>query len=139
MFFKRWTSLQPKIEETDQIYQWVVSLRLLYFSCFSTCPEISQVQTSTRLFQRIGNVYSDNTLSNVENLLSTYNSTSCSCADCYIFYFIEQCFIQQIRSSSLFKSRASNFALGFPRVYRGPIEVILGIFGRKFFDRWRIL
>ena len=35
------------------------------------------------------------------------------------------------------KSRVSNFSHSFPRVYRGPIEIILGIFGRKFSDSWR--
>ena len=34
------------------------------------------------------------------------------------------------------KKRVTNFALSFPRVYRGPTKVILRIFGRKCFGSW---
>ena len=93
----------------------VVPLRLLHFSCFS----ISLAQRSVRSklppnsFNALGIVFSNNTLRNVENLLSIYNSTSCSSADCYIFYLFEQCFIQQIRSSSLLKCRLATLRLAF--------------------------
>ena len=117
-----------------------VPLCLLHFSCFSTSRAKRSVRSKlppTKLFKHTGIVCSNNTLRNVENLLSIYNSTSCCCANCYIFYLFEQCLIQQIRSSSFLKSRVGNFALSFRRVNRCPIDVILGIFGRLFFHSWR--
>ena len=120
---RNFSSAQPKIEEIDQLYQW--------FLCVcSILVVLAHVLLSNQSGPNFHNVR------NVENLLSIYNSASCSWADCYIFYLFERCFIQQIRSSIVLKSRVSNFALSFPRVY-GPIEVILcKIFGRKFFDSW---
>ena len=126
-----------KNKEADQLYQWLLCVFSISVVLVHLLPSDQSVQTSTKLFQGIENVCSNNTLCNVEKLLSIYYSISCSCTGCYIFYLFEQCFIQQIRSSSLPKSRVSNFTLSFPRVYRGPVEVIVGIFGRTFPDSWR--
>ena len=108
----------------DQLYQWFLCI---YSISIVLAHLLLNNQSGPNFHQILSTLWDNSTLCNVENLLSIYNSTGWSCGDCYIFYLFEQCFIQQIRSSSHLKSRVSNLTLSFPRVYRAPIEVITGI------------